>query len=143
MEFVVEINEEKQVVIVRLSGAVTVESLVPLALQKRTLAREMGYGVVVDFREATICISQAEAFYVLDKHYNPIDPALKYVRTAYVVAEKDIEFFTFLEVSWVNRGARIRVFEGEQGALGWLESLCVDPSSRGSLREFLICTPRI
>jgi len=142
VEHVVEVHEESRVIIVRLYGEVTVGRLVPVAMQERMLAREMDYGVVFDFRESQLRISRADAFYFLARHYNPVDPSIKYIRTAHLVAEKDRDFFMFLEVSWVNRGALLRVFEDEREAIGWLEGLSVGRSLRSSLQESLVCGSR-
>jgi len=138
MRHVVEVDEVHRLIVIRVSGRVTIASILPVALQERLLAQELGFGVIFDYRRAHFEIAYSEAFYWLDRHYNTIDPTLKQIRTAHLASPENLEFLQFLELSWSNRGARVRVFEDEDEAVRWLARQAKIGSASPSLREALV-----
>ncbi len=137
MRHVVEVDEVNCLIVIRVWGRVTIASIVPVALQERLLAQELGFGVIFDFRRAHFEIAYSEAFYWLDRHYNSVDPSLKHVRTAHIASPSNLEFLQFLELSWSNRGARVRAFEEEAAAVKWLARQPKVTTSFLSLRDSL------
>ena len=48
---------------------------------------------------------------------------LKWVPTAHLCLERDMELLAFLETSWSNRGALVRAFTDREAALEWLSTM--------------------
>jgi len=116
-------NEEKKLILVRISGELTKEALAPRALETRLRAKELGYRIVFNCLKAKYLLTPVDAFYWFSDYYDHIDPTLKFIPTAYVSCAKDLHAFKFLETTFQNKGANNCIFRTEEEAIDWLESL--------------------
>lgn len=122
MQYTEEIDKERKIVIARVSGGMTKEKIAPKTTKTRLRAKELNYCILFDFRKVNNYLTIVDAYYWLAEHYDDLDPTLKFIPTAHVVDTKDEEFSRFVETTFLNRGASIRVFTEESAAIGWLES---------------------
>jgi hypothetical protein len=65
----------------------------------------------------------SEAYYFVSQHYDSLDPRLKLIPVAHIANERDGEFFRFVETTFINSGANIRLCKDEQDARAWFSSL--------------------
>lgn len=122
MRYKEEVDDPRKILCVRVSGEITKEKLAPKTTQTRLRAKELNYGILLDFRKVRNYVTIVDAYYWLAEHYDGLDATLKFIPTAHVVDPKDEEFARFVETTFLNRGASIRVFTQERAAIEWLES---------------------
>lgn len=116
------IDSTNEVIVVRFFGRIEQEGLAKKAKLTRLMARVLNYKIIFDFSESQICFSMSDAFYWVSQHYDSLDPRLKLVPVAHISSERDEKFFEFVETTFINRGANIRLFKNEQDARVWLSS---------------------
>lgn len=122
LQYTAELDEIDRIIIVKVCGDVHSEELASVGSKMRVRACEGNYRILFDFRKAKIYVTLAEAYQWIPDYYDRIDRQLKFVRTAHLTGNEDEIFFMFLEDTFRNRGANLRVFTDANRAVKWLES---------------------
>lgn len=134
------IDSTNKVIVVQFFGEIIQEDLIPKTKLSRLMALILKYKIIFDFSESQICFSISEAFYVISQHYDSLDPRLKLVPVAHISSERDKKFFEFVETTFINRGANIRLCKDEQDARDWFSSLddqALEPTCFDGFKEAL------
>lgn len=122
MKCIFENDESKKIITVRVSGDMYVYESASLGAEVRARAKKDHYKVLFDFRKAKNHITVLDAYYWITKYYDSVDPHLKWVPVAHLTNAEDETFFSFVETTFINRGAMVRLFKDEEKAIEWLES---------------------
>ena len=122
INYVVDIDDEKKIIISRISGEVFKDETALMGLKLRTKAKELGYKLILDFRDSIIYVSIIEAHNWFKDYYNKLDENLKHIPTVLLFNDRDKELFDFVDDSWFNQGIYTKTMQDEKKALNWLES---------------------
>lgn len=122
INYVVDIDDEKKIIISRISGEVFKDETALMGLKLRTKAKELGYKLILDFRDPIIYVSIIEAHNWFKDYYNKLDENLKHIPTVLLFNDRDKELFDFVDDSWFNQGIYTKTMQDETKALNWLES---------------------
>ena len=122
INYVVDIDDEKKIIISRISGEVFKDETALMGLKLRTKAKELGYKLILDFRDSIIYVSIIEAHNWFKDYYNKLDENLKHIPTVLLFNDRDKELFDFVDDSWFNQGIYTKTMQDETKALNWLES---------------------
>ncbi|PLX73994.1 MAG: hypothetical protein C0615_09905 [Desulfuromonas sp.] len=114
------IDEKRRIITVRVSGRLAKDTWVPNTIKFRTWAKENGYGILYDFRNAENCLSILDGHTWVEDNLDPVDPWLRYVPTVHLAKEEDSEFFHFVETSWTNAGIPVHMATEEREGLEWI-----------------------
>lgn len=121
MKYDEEVLTSPGVLYATVSGKIERARFAQLSKQSRQRAHDSGLRLLLDFTRATnFSPTPIIAHNWFVEYYDKIDLYLKWVPTAHLVSPKDLEFFTFVELSWTNRGAIVRAFTDRVAALEWL-----------------------
>ena len=123
MEYTQTVDDNKNIIFVKIKGPVTTEGISPLAVATRAKATELNYLLLFDFRESTNYVSIYDAQRWLFDHYDKIDFKLKFTPAAHVINGETEEFFSFVETAWGNRGAQVKLFKDKDLAIEWLDKI--------------------
>lgn len=123
MDYIEEIIEEKKIIISRVKGDLYPEETAEMGLKIRKKAIELGYKVIIDFRETKNYVSIVQGHNWFADFYDNIDKNIKYVPTAHITNDEEESYFKFIETSWSNKGASIKLFKDIEAAVKWLDSL--------------------
>lgn len=121
MQYTEEVVNEKKIIVARIMSDMKAKDIALKTIATRTRAKNLGFGVLVDFRKVNNLVAIIEAFHWIEKHYDRVDPSLRHVSAAHITLGKDKDFLGFLETAWQNRGVMVRLFSTEKQALNWLE----------------------
>lgn len=122
MNWIEEIDSESEIIVVRFFGNYQKETLLPIVTKARKKALTLDYKLIFDFSESHVQFSVADAYNWIPNHYDTIDPLLKIVPVANIPGEKNLELFSFVETTFLNKGAQIRLCENERDSKAWLNS---------------------
>lgn len=122
MEWNEKIEFKNKIITVRFYGEFKKEKLLPVVKQKRLKALNMGLKVIFDFRESYINISFSDAYHWIPKHYDEINLQLKLVPVAFIPGENNEKMFSFLETTFFNKGAKVRLCKNKNDAKTWIMS---------------------
>jgi len=117
-----EIDSTNKIILVQFFGAFQQEALVPIVKQTRLMALALEYKIIFDFRGAHLCLSISDVYYWIPKYYDSLDLRLKIVPTAIIRNKRDKSLFEFMETTFLNKGAKICLFDDEQEARDWHSS---------------------
>jgi len=123
INYVVDVDDEKKIIFSKISGEVFSDETARMGLKLRTKAKELGYKLILDFREPIIYVSIIEVHNWFRDYYNKLDENLKYIPTVLLYNDRDKELFEFVNDSWFNQGIHTKTMQSEKKALNWLESL--------------------
>lgn len=123
MEYACEIDSETKTIKVITKGELTTTETAAMALKVLIKAKELKYKIIFDYRLSINRISFADAYFWYSKHYDNVDVELRKVPTAYIVNEKDWQFFSFFECTNNNKLIPIKIFRNENTIFDWFNSL--------------------
>ena len=124
MKYDEEVLTSEGVLYATVSGELERAQFAALSKGSRQRAHDCGLRLLFDFTRATnFSPTPTFAHNWFVENYDRTDMYLKWVPTAHVHSPKDIEYFTFIETSWTNRGAIVRAFTDRAAALEWLGSI--------------------
>ena len=114
------IDNTNKIILVRFFGEIKKEEIVPKAKLTRLMALVLDYSIIFDFSKSQIHFSVSDAFYMVPRYYDTVDLRLKLVPVAHIPNKMDKSFFEFMETTFLNKGARLRLCKDEQDARAWL-----------------------
>lgn len=120
MEYNYEIDYDKKVIIVNVQGVLTEKETALMGLKIRLLAKELKVGIIFDLRQAENAISMSIAYFWVSNYYDKTDYLLRSIPTVHLCNEIDIEFFSFVEVAWTNKGTYVKMCTNLEEALKWI-----------------------
>jgi hypothetical protein len=124
MEWVIHLDAPKQLVVVKVTGAIKAQPLREMTLELRdTVQRHQAKQVLLDYTEAVSGLQPYEIFErpkVLQELNFPV--AVK-VAVLYLALNEDTQF---LENVYRNKSFPVRVFSDRNLALGWLRNASTD-----------------
>ncbi|MFY0673484.1 MAG: hypothetical protein JXQ87_08760 [Bacteroidia bacterium] len=104
------INHEAKAVIATFKGDLLMQNAKELGVKYRIMAKGLGYGFILDIREANIFVNQMD----IENWFNQTDSdefeAYK-VPTAHVYSEKNRRIIEFTEKRWSKKGAIGKCFD--------------------------------
>ena len=126
MTITIEFNEEKNVIIGRITGMVNRPILRKYTIEMNQFIHQKATKLILsDYRAARFPLSMIEVFNLPDNHSLLLKSlgsnVLSYKR-ALVFNKKNIEMANFFENVAVNRGHNVKVFLDEDEAFAWLLS---------------------
>lgn len=128
MHYMDEIDSTQKIILVRFFGEIKKEDLAPIAIQTRLMALVLEYKIIFDFSGAQNRATMSDAYFWIDHYYDGLDLRLKRIPVAHIANDGDKEFFEFLETTFLNKGARLRLCNDEQDARAWLSSQDIQSS---------------
>ena len=123
MEVVYDYDDDRKIIIIRVSGEMTIETITPISIENRLKAKKMNYKLLYDFRRSSYKKAIVDAYKFFEENFDDIEIDSNYIPTANIINEEDVEFFKFIETTMTNRGARLRYFTDEEKGVEWLLSL--------------------
>lgn len=121
MEYEFEYDDNRKIIFIRINGELLIEESSKMGLEARLKAKEINFRLIFDFKKTTFIRSIVQAHCWPDDHYIGIDPTIKHIKTAYVVNDRDMEFWSFVETSFMNKGFNIKIFQEEKDAIEWIK----------------------
>lgn len=126
MNITIEFNEEKKVIIGRITGTMTKQYLRKYTLEMEQQIHQKETKLILsDYREARFPLSMIDVFNLPDRHnllLKTLGSNVHSYKRALVFDQKDFEMAIFFENVAVNRGHHVKVFLDEAEALAWLLS---------------------
>lgn len=122
MGYTFETDESKKIITIKVVGDMRIEEAASLGMEMRLLAKREKSRLFFNSRLARFRITVLEAYYWVDKYYDSVDPHLKWIPAAYLINQDDEAIFRFLETTFRNRTANVRLFMEEAAAISWLVS---------------------
>ena len=123
MEVVYEYDDDRKIIIIRVSGEMTIETIAPVSNENRLKAKEMNYKLLYDFRRSSYKKAIVGAYKFFEENFDETEIDVNYIPTANIINEEDVEFFKFIETTLTNRGARLKYFTDEEKGIEWLLSM--------------------
>ena len=126
MTITIRFNEEKNVIIGKITGVMNKQQLRQYTLEMDQLIHQKETKLILsDYREARFPLSMIDVFNLPDRHnllLKALGSNVHSYKRALVFDKKDIEMASFFENVAVNRGQHVKVFLDEADALEWLVS---------------------
>lgn len=116
------IDSVNKIIKVQFFGKFQKETLLPIVTKARQKALKLDYKILFDFKNSHVQFSITDAYNWIPSHYDTIDPLLKIVPVASIPGEKNIDLFSFVETTFLNKGAQIKLCEDERDSIAWLNS---------------------
>jgi len=129
MDYIEEIDSARRIIIARIRGDMTTDTLAPLSTATRMQARELRYGIIFDYRLATNHIGISDAFYWFSDHYASDRSELKRIPTAFIHKKEDHAFGSFAVTSLMNQGVLVSLFAEEEPAADWVSTMLGTPTA--------------
>jgi len=121
MEYSYTINESSKSFDVVVTGQVDSAAFTRLGIKMRTLALELGYTILFDYRNAKVDISIGEVYFWFRDHLDKVSFRFKSIPIAHLTGENNEQLFRFADVTWSNAGAVVKTFNELSDAKNWLE----------------------
>lgn len=126
MTITIRYNEEKNVIIGKITGVMNNQQLRQYTLEMDQFIHQKETKFILsDYREARFPLSMIDVFNLPDRHnqlLKTLGSDVHSYKRALVFDIKDFEMATFFENVAVNRGHHVKVFLDETDALAWLVS---------------------
>jgi hypothetical protein len=120
MTFSVTVDDEKKLVISKVRGVLKGRKTAEMGKSCRLKAKQLGYSLILDFRDTQITIGIAETFSWFKDHYSKDESSLRLVKTAHLYSPNQERLFEFVQLSWQNQGILTRAFRDRDAAISWL-----------------------
>lgn len=112
-------DEENNLVHLVVHGSLKKKDGEKVIVETRSLASQLGCGILCDIRNASFDVNMADWYYLVrDREVYPTIPKDK---TAILINKESWKLFKFVENVTRNVGMRIRIFRNKQDALDWLK----------------------
>ncbi|MBV5281099.1 MAG: hypothetical protein JZU53_01560 [Paludibacter sp.] len=102
------------------SGQVDSVAFTKLGIKMRTLALELGYTILFDYRNAKVDISIGEVYFWFRDHLDKVSIRFRSIPTAHLTNENNEQLFRFADLTWTNAGAVVKTFKECSDAEKWL-----------------------
>jgi hypothetical protein len=120
MEYNFKIDTDTKIIKVQTSGELIKRELAKMDKSIRTMAIELKYKILFDFRQSKNRITLAEAYFWFTDFYEANEKPLIFIPTAHLSNIEDKQFFSFFETTTNNNGIPIKMFLEEESAMAWL-----------------------
>jgi hypothetical protein len=120
MEYSYTINESSKSLDVVVSGQVDSAAFTKLGIKIRTLALELGYAILFDYRNAKVNISIGEVYFWFRDHLDKVSMKFRSIPTAHLTNENNAQLFRFADLTWSNTGVVVKSFNDPADAKNWL-----------------------
>jgi len=120
MTYSYKINNTTKAIIVDINGEMYPTDFAKLDVEVCTLALNLNYKIIFNFKKAIVRICLGEAYFWFSNHLDNINLQFRFIPTAHIANDSNESFFHFVETTWSNQGVKIKMFKNEDEALNWL-----------------------
>jgi len=124
MSYTIEFNSAKKVIIGRVSGVLTIKLLREYTLEvEKFIKKEKSRLILGDYRAAKLPFSTLDVYNLPDEHkifLHSLGSNIFGYKRALLFDIKYLDLANFFEDVAVNRGQKVKVFQGEPEAINWL-----------------------
>jgi hypothetical protein len=121
MTYLYKIDKVRKNILVNIKGDIYTLEFAKLDVEVLTLALNLNYKIIFNFKSAIIRIGFGEAYFWFSKHLDNVNLQFRRIPTAHIANDSNERFFYFVETAWSNQGVRIKMFKNDTDALEWME----------------------